>query len=158
MQTQRGYFCVGLLLLTAFALQELFALKWPWLVRMQANETFKQITGLVLVSFIAHQWYLSLLRLRGQTELARTKLPAHRRWGAFAPLIFYAHSHRIGHAYLFLLSCIYFANTAIGLCNQEIVHISKKWFLMGWMILHVSLSVFMVILAGYHSFIAFYYE
>ena len=153
-----SYFYLGVLLLAAFFIQDAFALKWAWLVQMQTNETFKQLTGLVLVSYLTHQWYLSVLRLRGRMETARIKLPRHKQLGALAPLVFYLHSHQIGYAYLFLLSSLYFANVAIGLFNQKIIGIQSKWFLYGWMIVHVALSVFIVILTSYHVFIALYYE
>lgn len=49
----KGYFCLGLLLLTAFALQELGNLNWPWLAKLQADDVYKQLSGYTLVGYLA---------------------------------------------------------------------------------------------------------
>ncbi|MCI0734368.1 MAG: hypothetical protein L0Y38_11190 [Methylococcaceae bacterium] len=152
----RGYTVLGLLLLAAYLVQDIFALKWPWLAGMQTDENFKRLTGFLLAGYILHQWSLSLDRMKGPGS--ETKLSRHMAWGAWAPLVFYIHSHQIGYAYLFLLSSVFLANVTIGLLNHEVVGIHKKWYLVGWMVAHVSLSVMLVLLAGYHGFMAFYYQ
>ncbi|MDD1644526.1 MAG: hypothetical protein LUQ29_14855, partial [Methylococcaceae bacterium] len=38
----KGYFCLGVLLLTAFALQEFGNWSWPWLAELQADDVYKQ--------------------------------------------------------------------------------------------------------------------
>lgn len=150
------YTALGLVLVASYLAQDILGLKWPWLVEMQTDETFKRYTGFLLTGYILHQWLLSLDRLKGQ--YSETGLGRHMAWGAWAPLVFYVHTHQIGYAYLFLLSTVYLANVTLGLLNREVVGIQKKWFLVGWMIVHVCLSVLLVTLAGYHAFIAFYYQ
>lgn len=159
MQTQRleGYFYLGLLLLLAFFAQDIFHLKWPWLVTMQGDETYKQLSGLVLVTFIGYQWYLSVLRAKGLRQKVVHHYAGHRWVGALAPLFFYLHSHQIGYAYLFLLSTIYFGSVVLGLLNQVIVQTHNKHLYNGWMVTHVGLAVFLVMLASYHIFTSFYY-
>jgi sulfoxide reductase heme-binding subunit YedZ len=158
MQKREGCFYLGILLLLAFWVQDAFELRWNWLMEMQNNETFKQYTGLMLVMYIGHQWYLSLLRTQGQMQAARSHYQRHKQAGVWATLLFYFHSIQFGYAYLFLLSMVYFANVVLGLFNQETVGIRKKWFYNCWIVGHVSLSVLLVILISYHIFIAFSYE
>ncbi|MGH8547961.1 MAG: hypothetical protein ACRERU_05075 [Methylococcales bacterium] len=150
------YSALGLALLAAYLAQDILDLKWPWHVAMQTDETYKRLTGFLLAGYILHQWSLSLGRHKGQRS--ETKLVRHMARGAWAPLIFYIHSHQIGYAYLFLLSTVYLANVTLGLLNPEVVGIHKRWFLLGWMVVHVGLSVLLLILAGYHAFMAFYYQ
>ena len=154
----KAYSYLGFLLLAAYLAQDFFNLKWAWLVTLQTGETFKQLTGLLLLSYLGHQWYLSRLRLKGRAEAAREKLSQHKTWGALAPLVFYVHSHSLGHGYLLLFSSVYLSNLAVGLLNHEVVKIRHRWFLTGWMLVHVSLAVVLLILVSYHAFIAFYYQ
>jgi hypothetical protein len=158
MKTSKFYAGLGLLLLLAYLLQDLLSLKWPWLVKLQAEETYKQVSGFLLVSFIGYQWRLSLLRAKGQLQIARTKLPKHKLWGTLAPVFFYLHAHQIGYAYLFLLSTVYLANVAVGLLNHEVLQVRQRWFLTGWLVVHVSLAMLLLILVSYHIVIAFYYQ
>ncbi|MGH8657898.1 MAG: hypothetical protein ACREV4_05310 [Gammaproteobacteria bacterium] len=160
MQTQHfeAHSYLGVLLLLAFFAQDLFHLKWPWLAVLQTDETYKQVSGLVLVTFIGYQWYLSVLRAKGLSEEAARHYERHRWAGALAPLFFYLHSHQIGYAYLFLLSTIYFGNVVLGLLHPLILQTNNKHLFNGWMVTHVSIAVFLVTLASYHIFTAFYYS
>jgi methionine sulfoxide reductase heme-binding subunit len=158
MQKREGCFYLGILLLLAFWVQDAFELRWNWLMEMQNNEPFKQLTGLVLVMYVMHQWYLALLRTQGQMQAARSQYQRHKQAGVWAALLFYFHSIQFGYAYLFLLSMVYFANVVWGLFNQETVRIRKRWFYNTWIVGHVSLSVLLVILISYHIFITFSYK
>jgi methionine sulfoxide reductase heme-binding subunit len=152
----RIWAAIGLILIAAFLAQDFFALKWSWLVEMQADENFKRLTGFLLVAYILHQWALSVERHNGTRS--EIKLTRHMAWGGFAPLVFYFHTHQLGYAYLVILSTVFLLTVSVGLLSRETVGINKKWYLVGWMVVHVCLSVLLVMLAGYHAFIAFYYQ
>lgn len=152
------YFCLGLLLLTAFAIQEFGSLSWPWLAKLQADDVYKQLSGFALVGFLVLQWRCSLLRNRGLVQKAAKLLSRHKLLGALAPLFFYAHAQHIGYAYLEALSLIYFAIFITGLCNFEITHIRTHWFRNVWITLHVGLATSLVFLLGYHIFISYAYQ
>jgi len=158
MQRFEAHFYLGVLLLLAFFAQDLFQLKWPWLAVLQTDETYKQLSGLVLVAFIGYQWYLSVLRAKGLSDRAQYQYQRHQWAGALAPLFFYLHAHQIGYTYLFLLSTIYFGNVALGLLNPLIALTNNKHLFNGWMVTHVGLAVFLVTLASYHIFTSFYYS
>jgi len=152
------YLYLGALLLILFFAQDFFYIKWPWLVKQQMDLMYKQWSGLVLMIYVIAQWYLSMLRVLGQGRIAKYNYEIHKQLGVLAPLFFYAHSAKLGYAYLFWLSSVYFANVVVGLLNQEVIPARKKWFSYYWMILHVTLAVLITILMVYHVFISFYYQ
>lgn len=152
------YFCLGLLLLTAFALQEFGDLSWPWLAKLQADDIYKQLSGFALVGYLVHQWRCSMLRNKGLIQKAARLLHQHKLLGALAPVFFYVHAQHIGYAYLQVLSLVYFAIFITGLCNVEITHIHKHWFHNIWITVHVGLATALVFLLGYHIFISYAYQ
>ena len=154
----KGYFCLGLLLLTAFAIQEFGNLSWPWLAKLQTDDVYKQLSGFVLVCYLVHQWRCSLLRNQGLMQKAAKLLNQHKLMGALAPLFFYAHAQHIGYAYLQALSLVYFAIFFTGLCNVEITRIRNDWFRKIWITVHVGLATSLVFLLGYHIFISYAYQ
>lgn len=153
----KTFIYVGILLLAAFIGQDVLPLKWAWLEAIQQNETYKQLTGFVLFLFIAEQWYLSILRAKGKTQISRRFITIHKYLGVLAPVFFYVHATQLGHAYLLLLSLVYLSNAAMGYTHHKYWNIKSKYYSYFWMITHVSLSVFVVVLMAYHIFIAFYY-
>ncbi len=154
----KGYFGLGLLLLTAFAIQELGHMNWPWLAQWQEDDNYKQLSGFVLVGFLIQQWCCSIMRNKGLTQKAAKLLHQHKLLGALAPVFFYAHAQHIGYAYLYALSLIYFAIFITGLCNVEIIGIHKPWFRILWITVHVGLATGLLFLLGYHIFISYAYQ
>jgi hypothetical protein len=154
----KGYFCLGLLLLMAFAIQELGNLSWPWLAKLQADDVYKQLSGFTLVVYLAHQWRCSILRNEGLTQKAAKLLNQHKLLGALAPAFFYVHAQHIGYAYLQALSLAYFAIFITGICNVEITHIHKHWFHNAWVTVHVGLATCLLFLLGYHIYISYAYQ
>lgn len=154
----KGYFLLGLLLLTAFAIQEFGDLSWPWLAELQADDVYKQLSGFALVGFLVHQWHCSLLRNQGLMQKAAKLLNRHKLLGASAPVFFYAHAQHIGYAYLQALSLVYFAIFLTGLCNVEITRIRKHWFQKIWITVHVGLATGLLFLLGYHIYISYAYQ
>ncbi len=154
----KGYFCLGLLLLTAFALQEFGAVNWPWLAKLQSDDVYKQLSGFALVGYLVHQWRCSVLRNQGLIQKAAKLLNQHKLLGALAPAFFYVHAQHIGYAYLQVLSLVYFAIFLTGLCNVEITRIRKHWFRKIWITAHVGLATILVFLLGYHIYISYAYQ
>ena len=154
----KGYFCLGMLLLTVFAIQEFGHLSWLWLAKMQADDVYRQLSGFALVVYLALQWRCSLLRNQGLMQKAAKLLDQHKLLGALAPLLFYAHAQTIGYAYLQALSLVYFAIFLTGLCNAEIIRIRKTWFRKIWITVHIGLATSLVFLLGYHVYISYAYQ
>jgi hypothetical protein len=154
----KGYFCLGLLLLMAFAIQEFGNWNLPWLAKLQTDDVYKQLSGFALVGYLVHQWRCSLLRNQGLMQKAAKLLNQHKMMGALAPVFFYAHAQHIGYAYLQALSLVYFVIFFTGLCNVEITRIHKDWFRNIWITVHVGLATSLVLLLGYHIFISYAYQ
>jgi hypothetical protein len=154
----KGYFCLGMLSLTAFAIQEIGNLNWPWLAELQADDVYKQLSGFTLVGYLIHQWRCSLLRNQGLIQKAAKLLNQHKLLGALAPVFFYAHAQHIGYAYLQVLSLVYFAIFLTGLCNFEITHIRRYWFRSIWITAHVGLATSLMFLLCYHIYISYAYQ
>lgn len=134
-------------LLAAYLGQAAVGLEVPMVVRWQADETYKAITGLVLVAYLALQWS-STLRKRGLHEL----------FGAFAPLVLYAHATRFAYGYLVWLLVIYLGVGAIGLVHRPIVARRRRTLYVWWFVAHIAMSVLLVVLVAYHVVIAIAYE
>ena len=155
-----NYFYVGVLLLLGFAVQDIFQLKWPWLETLQADETYRRWSGLVLTLYVAAQFILPWFRWRGKFKQAARYYHLHKYQGILAPLVYYIHATTMGYAYLFLLSMVYFANFTLGLFNQEVVAkpAQKQKYAYYWVIGHVLLSILTVALVAFHIYMVFGYQ
>jgi hypothetical protein len=151
-------FWLGLTLLVAWLVQAAVPIQWAWLETLQGDQSYKLLTGLVLMAYLGHQWYLSILRILKRHKTAKDNFAVHKLLGALAPLVFFFHSTKVGYAYLALLTTVYLGNCAVGLFNQESVRIKKTWFTNGWMFLHVGLSLMTMVLATYHLVVALAYR
>lgn len=154
----KGYFRLGLLLVMAFSVQELGNLTWPWLSELQSDDVYKQLSGFVLIGYLARQWRCSLLRNRGLMQQAAQLLNRHKLLGAMAPVFFYVHAQHTGYAYTQVLSLAYFGIFLTGLCNVEITGIHQDWFRKLWITVHVGLSTGLVFLLAYHIYISYAYQ
>jgi len=144
-------------LLAAFLLRLALGLELPWLALRQQDVTFKLVTGLVLTAFIGAQWLLAVSRVRRWLRAAKMLYPWHQVSGSVAPLLFFAHSMRLGVGYLALLALVFFANHALALCEPRAGARARTW-RSPWLASHVALSVLLVALGGYHVFTALSYE
>lgn len=153
----RTYFYLGLALLVAFLLQDIFKLKIPWLEMVQAGDSYKRWTGLLLTLYMAAQFLLSYVRVRGNMKASVQQYRLHKLQGALAPLFFYIHSTQMGYAFLTFLSVVFFANVGVGLFNHEWVSNAdlKRQYSHYWLIAHVILSLLTVALVAIHIYVVF---
>ncbi|MCI0395402.1 MAG: hypothetical protein L0332_17540 [Chloroflexi bacterium] len=149
---------VAIVLLAAFLWQDGWNFQWSWLQQLQTKEWYRYLSGVVLMIYIAIQWLLTVVRVRGRTELAKVHYRRHQRVGALGPLFFYAHSSEMGYAYVAVLSSVFFLNLAVGLLNPTAVRVRSPQYKFWWVVGHVLLSVSTAVIAGYHAYVAFYYK
>ena len=154
----RLYAVIGWGLLVLFIAQEALDLKWAWLVEQQQSDSYKMVSGIILMGYLGYQWLLASLRGRGYHRQAKQHYTIHKLLGIAAPVFFYLHSTELGYGYLFLLSTVYFGNVIVGLAHRDFFSIRFKHYTHYWMIIHVSLSVMVIILAAYHLYIALFYH
>lgn len=139
----------------AYLLQAVLHLELPPLVALQAHDSYKIASGLLLVAFLGYQW--ALIPRRGYDLLGAVS--RHKLVGAFAPLVLYIHATRIGYGYLGWLALSYLGTAAIGIAHGPVVHRRRaRWLFTTWFIAHVAASLALVVLAGYHIVIALAYE
>lgn len=155
---KKSYSIISAILLTAYLFQDSYNIKWPWLVTMQQDNIYKQVSGLVMLLFIVSQWYLSVLRIKNKMAEAYVELNIHRTLGVLAPVFLYFHSHSLGYNYLFLLSVLYLANFTVGFLHPSVFGIRQKWFSNIWIVCHVSMSGFLMLLLSQHIYISYWYE
>lgn len=147
----------GALLIAAFVAQALWGWRWEWLAALQANELYKQLTGLSLVLFFVMQWRLSVARMGSASPAARL-LTLHRDQGALAPLLLYLHAISFGYAYIRAMSLAFLGLVALGLLQKPLARLNSNRLNTAWLVVHVALAAVLPILIGYHAFNAFYYE
>lgn len=145
---------VGVVLLAAYLGQAWLALEWPWLARMQADDTYKVGSGLVLAGYLLRQSFMGRRRLRDPIGV----LFWHKLGGALAPLVLYAHASRFAYGYLLLLVLMYLGTAMSGLLHRQVLRSHARKLFTVWFIIHVTTSASLVVLSGYHIVIALAYE
>ncbi|MBO9700812.1 MAG: hypothetical protein J7604_11430 [Sporocytophaga sp.] len=157
---RKEYMLIGVICLMLYFIQHIADLRWSYLWELQQNETFKRLSGLGLMLFVCFQWVLAIVRVNKKVSSVSMKsiYKLHKWLGALSPIFFYIHSMKLGFAYLFFLSIVFFSNILLGFANSEIVKNQPKWFYNIWMITHVFLSLTISSLALYHIWIVFYFE
>ncbi|UZO81067.1 hypothetical protein NBT05_00995 [Aquimarina sp. ERC-38] len=150
---------VGLSLFILYILQFAFDISWPWLLEMQADQSYKRWSGVVVGIFILFQWLLTLVRVTKKLRKYNLNFTRWHQWiGAISPVLFYFHALQIGYGYLGLLSYVFFTNMVLGLVNLDVIKSQKNWVFQSWMITHVSLSVVVTFLLFFHIGVVFYYK
>ena len=126
----------------------------PWLVRLQANETYRVLSGLLVAAFVFYQWSVATRRaLDPVRAVAR-----HRLCGALAPLVLYLHASRLGYGYLLVLAMIYLGTVVLGLLHGPTLRCRARWLFTTWFVVHVMTALVLVLIGGYHVAIALAYE
>jgi hypothetical protein len=148
---------LGAILWALFLEQLWLHIEWPTLRAWQGRFPYKIATGVALGSFLCFQWLLALCRVSGFLRAAKALYAWHQAIGALAPVLLFLHSTRLGFGYLVVLSGVYIANGVIGLASPSALPQNKS-VLSVWTVTHISLSVLLMALAGYHAWTALYYE
>lgn len=155
---KRIYSIISVFLLASYLYQDWYNINWPWLVAMQKDDIYKQVSGLILLLFMLHQWHLALLRIKNKMAEAYIELNTHRVLGVLAPVFLYFHSYNLGYNYLFLLSTLYLGNYTIGFLHPSVFGIKNRRITTFWIESHISLSSFLMLLLSQHIYISYWYE
>lgn len=149
---------LGGVLLALYLLQAALGLEWTWLAEQQGEETFKRWSGVLLLCYLAQQWWLSVGRWRGWARQAKKSYRTHQWMGALAPAFLYAHSMRLGYGFLLLLSTVYLGNLVVGLSHRTVSRPPRRRLGTPWMVVHIAASLLVTVLALYHAWIVVWYE
>jgi hypothetical protein len=128
----------------------------PLLVKLQAEQLYKQLIGAALLVYFAVQWALSIARVRHWPQASRRLFSLHQSLGVFGPALLYLHASKWGFGYLGILTGALFANHVLGIMRSGAL--LPRWSIGLWTVLHIALSLVLVALAGYHVWQAYYRE
>jgi hypothetical protein len=154
----RGYFGVGLFLLTALIVQQSTGWQWTLLTGLQGTNTYKLATGLGLLACVLYQWRFSVTRAQGEQHNFLTMMGRHKLFGTLLPLVFFFHSQTLGYGYQQIFSLTLLLIFLTGLFNLQIVTIYKPWYRPAWISAHVGLSVALLLLMTYHVYINYAFK
>lgn len=111
------------------------------------------LTGLILMSVIAYQWWL--LRRRWLGKMTRKDLVLHRWMGVVATLLFIFHATRLGHTWMAFLTCVFLLVAVTGALNKEVLRYKRRGTYLVWLGVHISMSATLIPLILVHVWIAF---
>ena len=154
----RGYFGVGLFLLTALIVQQSTGWQWTLLTGLQGTNTYKLATGFGLLAFVLYQWRFSVKRAQGEQHKIATMMGRHKLLGTLLPLFFFLHSQTLGYGYQEIFSLTLLLIFLTGLFNSQIVTIHKPWYRPAWISAHVGLSMALLLLMTYHVYINYAFK
>lgn len=154
----KNHSLISFLLLAAYLLQDIYQWKWLWLMHMQEDFIYKQITGFLMCWFVLEEWRLFFLHSQHKMAAVHIKLQHHRKLGIAAPVFLYFHAHALGYGYLLLLSSVYLTTFVLGFLYPPTFSLRQKWLCSGWIVCHVSLASVLLLMIGEHIYIAYLYE
>ena len=128
----------------------------PLLVKLQAQQLYKQLSGAALLMYFASQWMLSVARVRRWPHASRSLFTLHQNLGVVGPALLYLHASKWGFGYLGILTGAMFANHALGIMRTGAL--LPRWSIGIWTVLHIALSLALVALTSYHIWQAYYRE
>ena len=141
-----------------YLVQSLSSWEQPTLSALQELDGYRILTGSLLLSLIAYQWYLPYLRLMG--KLAATASRWHSYSGLVAPVLLYLHSISMGFAYTTALASLFVFNTLVGAMDKSLIS-KLAWrqnFHRVWLSIHVPASCGVTVIALIHMVYALAYS
>ena len=154
----KASFYIGIVLLVLLIAQLSYPITIPDLKALQSNNLFNQISGFIILLITFFQWRLTHLKNSNQGVNIKNVLRSHQWLGAVVPVFIFLHVPSTGYAYQTVLLYGYIGLVFIGLCNYHVFKIRKKWYINGWIILHISLATACLALMVYHVYITYTYS
>lgn len=151
-RSDRIFTIVGTTLLAVYIVQGIAGVQLPQLVRWQANDTYKIVSGCVLALYLLQQGFMARRRVFDPIGVVFW----HKLAGALGPLVLYLHASKFGYGYLLLLASLFVGTIAFGLFHR--IAIRARWLFTTWFVVHVATSASLIVVSGYHVAIALAYE
>jgi len=155
-----GYWAkTGLSLVAAWCIWALLPTYKVW-HEWQSSDVWRTVTGLVLVSFIAWQWFFPAVRKRRGGVAARRLELWHRAIGALSPIALLLHQRDLAYGLLCALSLLFVANTLVGCFDKTcIVDGSRRErYMQFWLPIHVVISCLVTALSVWHIIMVVTYQ
>ncbi|MDX1569342.1 MAG: cyclic nucleotide-binding domain-containing protein [Xanthomonadales bacterium] len=147
--------------LSAFYLvQALFELAPDWLVGIQEGDGYALTTGSLLLAYVAYQWTLPWLRLRGKLAQTGPHYRWHRWLGPLGPVLLLAHSASLGFGYTVVLPILFVVNAVVGALDKSVIRDPELAFSYQrlWLAIHVPLSCLVTVIMLIHLVYALGYR
>lgn len=148
----------ALTLTAAYVTQAALGAQPAPLLEAQGRDLWRQVTGGMLLVFLATQWVMPWLRLSGELGRAARFLPGHRLLGAAGPLLLYLHSAKLGYGHLSILGITFLSNVLVAALDPVALAKRRPVARGAWVVAHVTLSTALIALACHHVVIGVYYE
>jgi len=134
-----------------------FEIEVVTLTSLQQNDTYKQLTGSLMLGLIFYQWYFALVR-QFEPASASYRLKFHKMVGLLMPVLLFIHSSKTGHAYQAFIWFIFVIHCSVGFLNPEFMNIKKPALRLYWFITHIGLSFLVSGLIFFHLYVVYYYN
>lgn len=152
------YFIVGMTLLVLYVVQAQSGIQFDFLVNLQSNADYKQISGYVFVLYFLYQWKLSKTKISKQTPAFQRVLKRHKFYGMFVPVVLFLHSVELGTGYLGILTVVLLTTIFTGLINYENTSFRRKVYMYGWLITHITAATLTFGLILFHVYVVYNYS
>ena len=153
-----NYFFIGTALLLLYIVQAQSGIRFDFLVSLQSDANYKQISGYIFVLYFLYQWKLSKTKTSKQTKQFRRVLKRHKFYGMFLPVVLFLHSIELGTGYLAILSVVLLTTIFTGLVNYENSRFRHKLYMYGWLITHITAATLTLGLILFHVFVVYNYS
>ncbi len=157
MARQRWDGCIALValgLLAAYVVQASLHLDLDPLTRLQQNDLYCALSGMLLAAYLLFQARLGARRLRDPAG----SVSRHKLYGALAPLVLYMHAAHFAYGYLLVLVLLYLGTMLFGLMHRPVLALRARTLFTVWFVLHVAMSTFLLVFGAYHAVVALAYE
>lgn len=153
-----NYFLIGITFLVLYVVQAKSGFRFDFLVSLQSDANYKQISGYVFVLYFLYQWKLSRTKTLKQTKAFRRVLKRHKFYGMFLPVVLFLHSVELGTGYLGILTVVFLTTIFTGLINYENSWFHHKVYKYGWLITHITAAMLTLGLILFHVYVVYNYS
>ena len=145
-----------LLVVPAYVAQATLGFGWGPLGALQANATYRLLSGLLLAAVIGWMWVQSLIRSSARPR-SRLWISLHRLGGLLGVGALFLHTTRWGHAYLTALAGVFLGTVLVGILSPASLRSRSPGYHRLWLIVHVVLAVVLVAGVAFHLWIGLSY-
>lgn len=141
-------------LVVAYIVQACAGLEVGWLVRLQDDDRYRALTGVLLAAYLALQASLGARRLRDPAGA----VSRHKLYGAVGPVVLYVHASRFAYGYLLVLVLFFLGTMLFGLLHRPVLALRARRLFTVWFVMHVAMSTLLLVFGAYHAVVALAYE
>ena len=147
---------VVILIALGYVVLSTFNLSPGWLVWLQQNDIYKELSGFLLAILVIQQWRLGR-RYRTFPQQRERCRQWHMSLGTWSMLVFLLHSSQFGYGYQIPLAVAFLCNGLLGHLNPRSLKLRSPGYFTVWLTSHICLAMFISMLMAYHLYITYSY-